>query len=310
MFLVRKNELSKYIYSKISNNYDIFNYDFDLLFYGNNWNDYKINKLIDSINSNSEEYNILKKMHQQKNIEINSDYRSYMYLMSSLRNISKNTRNNDIDLLLLYIMHNTVNLKNVENAMKKIWSFAIFDQISKSFDLTAFKFMHSYIKDKCEKKTDQKGTLDYYSYWDDKALKLSLRERYFICNHKKLFEAQMVQEYCHKNLLLEKYNIHDSLDIEKTRNMVYYIPNDVFCYCIDKLISMKLGFPVLNNMIYYKKIYTFMYQLKDIYDSSILIEINNIYRKIETASSVLHKCENKDIKKIYKDICDGKIRMD
>jgi hypothetical protein len=73
---------------------------------------------------------------------------------------------------------------------------------------------------------------------------------------------------------------------------------------------MKLGFPVLNNMIYYKKIYTFMYQLKDIYDSSILIEINNIYRKIETASSVLHKCENKDIKKIYKDICDGKIRMD
>lgn len=307
MFLFRKNELSKYTHAKINPSYKGFNYDFDLLFYGNIWNDYNFSEIISKLNSNSEEYLILRKMYQLECDEIDTDSRSYLYLMSSLRQLSHYNKDNNLDLLAIYIMYNTIKLKEVESAMEKMWSLAIFDQISNSFNSTSFNFISSYIKDRFKKNSYKNNSIDYFSYCNEKNIHLPLMEKYFIYNHKYMFDSILVNQIFQPDTKKDIYCMDDSLDIYKSRIMVKYIPNDVFCYYIDRLVKLKLGIPILNNMIYYKNIYSFIHQLKNKYDSEFLNKIKQIYQAIETGSSILHKCENKEVKNIYKDICHGKI---
>ena len=313
MLLIRKNEISSNTLSAIAKHTEIYKHDFDMLFSGGNWTESRLNDFFNSVKSNSEEYDILKSLFNSSKHEVDLNTRSFLYMMASLKKYALFNPPEKFSLIYLYLLSNICNIKDIDSFVNEFWNIGIASEIPK----TDFSLSINFILDRVAKKsklisTNDKG-IKYLSYHNKNINYKSLRERYFLLKHsdmlKKIFNDKIMN---HKELSMPDdcskfYHLNEVTSIKIVKEKIGYIPSDIMCLFFDFLIEHKVCYPVLGNMIFLKNSKYIVHDMLNRININFVNDMKKIHYEIYSNSSIMHKCDSKEINIIFRRVSNGKI---
>lgn len=313
MILVRKNELDVNILNFIMKKKEVYHYDFDILFNGENWTDHKMSSFFESVDSEMEEYKILKSLFHSDKVDVDISTRSFLYMIASLRNYSISKSVKGLNLISTYLLCNIVDLKELKTFENNFWDVGMSDEMSKIDCRISINFIMDLIVKKSKIINSKKIDADYFSYHRKSLSYKKLRERYFLIKNKSLLKNVLHDknfdevELSMPDKKNDMYFLTNFTNLKTIREKLFYIPNDVFCFCIDSFVENKICLPILNNIIYFKNSKYAIYDFTAGCDVNLINDMRKIHNDIYNSSSLIHRCDSKEIKVIFRRISNGKI---
>lgn len=313
MILIRKNEVDKNILKVIMKKKDIYHYDFDMLFNGENWTDLKMSSFFESVDSEMEEYGILKSFFYSDTIDVDNDARSFLYMIASLKSYSIIKSTEGMNLVSMYMLSNMVDTKEINLFENDFWNIGVASDIPKIDSRISIALIIDLILKKSQTVKLKNNNISFLSYHKKNLSYQKLRERYFLIKNKgKLKDVFYNKAFDEKDMSMPEdkskmYVLTNFTSLKNIREKFSYIPSDIFCFFIDSLVEKKICLPVLDNLVYLKNSKYIVNDLMRGSDINFVNDMKKIYNEIYSQSSIMHKCDSKEIKVVFRRISNGKI---
>ncbi len=313
MILIRKNEVDTNILNVIMKKKQVYHYNFDILFQGEIWTDIRMSSLFESVDSDMEEYGILKSFFHSDKIDIDNDTRSFLYMIASLKKYSIGKNTVGLNLLSMYMLSNVTDAKELNLFENEFWDIGVANEIPKIDPRIATALIIDLVLKKADKVKLNSNSVSCLSYHRKNLSYQKLRERYFLIKNKsKLKDVLYDKTFDEKEMSMPEdksnlYVLKNFTSLKTIREKLPYVPNDIFCFFIDSLVEKKICLPVLDNLVYLKNSKYKFYDLINGPDRNFVNDMKKIYNEIYSQSSIMHKCDSKELKVIFRRISNGKI---
>jgi len=302
MFLFKSNYIHKDFKKAISCKFDQTN--LHSFFYGSLHNNF-INNL-HLYENNDEEYNLYKKIHIQENAFFSEQERNNLYFFAKLRNILSVHKMNGLSIFSHIFLH-MFNYKDQVEIADQIWSMNIFE-VSKNQHFY-LEYMFSEISLSIDGSSSVVSSKSRLSNFYDLSYKISFYEKDFI-----KFYGYLLQEKKLENIYIKKYILNSqkefkcnpNLNIDKLANIFFMFDDMMLMLMLfhlekDKIMSSINGSIVMNKE-FIKKQRTIK---NSIIDSKKIID--DLISSISYDKHELKRCSDKEVSKIYRSICNGKM---
>lgn len=313
MILIRKNEVDTNILNVIMQKKQVYHYNFDILFHGESWTDLRMSSFFESVDSEMEEYGILKSFFHSDKIDISNDVRSFLYMISSLKKYSIIKSTGGMNLISIYMLANIANTKELNLFERDFWDIEVAKEIPQLDPRIAIDLIIDLVIKKAKKISSKNNNISCLSYHGKNLNYKNLRERYFLIKNKsKLKDVLHDKNFDEKEMSMpeDKSNLYiltSFTSLKTIREKFAYVPNDVFCFFIDSLRERKICLPILDNLVYLKNSKYIVHDLTKGADFNLVNDMQKIYNEIYSQSSIMHKCDSKEVKFIFRRISSGQI---
>jgi hypothetical protein len=302
MFLFKENFIHKDIYKYINCNFE--KTKLISFFYGSLENNFVNN--INTYKNVDDEYLLYKKLYSLTNQNFSEQERNSLYFFSKLRSIISSHKMNGLSLFS-HLFLNLFNYKSQFEIAEQIWNM----EMMRSIEVTNYNIYYLFCElsqsggDDCIEEVSNSRLCSFH----DTGCSISCIEKDFIKFYMHIISSKINENpYLHKCVIESQktFRCNKNLNIDILRKnfsilddhiiliMLYHLEQDAIMSSVNGTIAMHKDF-IKNHRIFKSKTAIFNKH------------VNNLIDSISYGKHELKKCDDRDVLKIYRSICNGKM---